>query len=272
MHAVQYEGNALIEDRLSVHEFKTNDGYFVGVFDGHGGWQVAELCAKRMHMYLEQNMKGKKSEQDIKRAIVEAFDQVENDALQVTKIGFHAGFAQTAYVGSCALVAVVHDDKLYVANSGDCKGVLLSQKQNGEMQNINVSKTFSANKKYEQERLKQQFPTEPDIYICKGRNQQACYVKGGLMPSRSIGDFRLKYSEFNFHTFAKELGYRRPIPHYTGPYITHEPDIQVFELTKNDKWLVLATDGMWDQISRKQSAQILSGVDFSRASDKTPNG
>ena len=44
-------------------------------------------------MYLEQNIKGKKSEQDIKQAIVEAFNQVENDALQVTKIGFHAGFA-----------------------------------------------------------------------------------------------------------------------------------------------------------------------------------
>ena len=38
VHAVQYEGNALIEDRLSVHEFKTSEGYFVGVFDGHGGW------------------------------------------------------------------------------------------------------------------------------------------------------------------------------------------------------------------------------------------
>jgi pyruvate dehydrogenase phosphatase len=92
------------------------------------------------------------------------------------------------------------------------------------------------------------------------------------MPSRSIGDFRLKYSEFNFHTFAKELGYRRPIPHYTGPYITHVPDIQVFELSKKDKWLVLATDGMWDQISRKQSAKIVGKIDFSRANEKNPLG
>lgn len=50
------------------------------------------------------------------------------------------------------LNSVVIDDKLYVANSGDCKGVLL--RNNGsaeepEYQAINISKTFSANKKYE---------------------------------------------------------------------------------------------------------------------------
>ena len=38
VNAVQYEGNALIEDRLSVHEFKTKNGYAVAVLDGHGGW------------------------------------------------------------------------------------------------------------------------------------------------------------------------------------------------------------------------------------------
>lgn len=143
----------------------------------------------------------------------------------MTKTSFHAGFAQTAYVGTCALVALVHDNKLFVANAGDCKGVLLSKQADGSLRNVNVSKTFSANKKYEQERLKKAFPKEADIFVCKQNDQKACYVKGGLMPSRSIGDFRLKYSEFNFHTFEKEMGFRRPIPHFTGPYITHEPDI-----------------------------------------------
>jgi pyruvate dehydrogenase phosphatase len=73
------------------------------------------------------------------------------------------------------------------------------------------------------------------------------------MPSRSIGDFRLKHREFNFHQFNRELGYRLPIPNYTGPYITHTPDVQVFELKKEDRFLVLATDGLWDEIKRKQS-------------------
>ena len=45
------------------------------------------------------------------------------------------------------------------------------------------------------------------------------------MPTRAFGDFRLKKSEFNFHNFSPDLGYRRPIPEFTGPYITHEPEI-----------------------------------------------
>ena len=92
------------------------------------------------------------------------------------------------------------------------------------------------------------------------------------MPSRSIGDFRLKYSEFNNHKFSKEEGYRQPIPTFTGPYITHEPDIQVFNLSKKDKWLVLATDGMWDEISRKQSAKIADEIDFSKAAEGESGG
>ena len=36
--------------------------------------------------------------------------------------------------------------------------------------------------------------------------------------------------------------------------MTHEPDIQVIELTKQDRYLVLASDGLWDEMSRKQAA------------------
>ena len=123
---LQLNGNAVNEDRVCCHQFKSFDGYFVAVYDGHGGWQVADMCARKMQIYLEKNLAGKTKERDVIKAIKKAFDQVEADALSVAKGCFEVGFAQTAYVGSCALVAIVHQDKLYVANAGDCKGVLLS--------------------------------------------------------------------------------------------------------------------------------------------------
>ena len=126
------------------------------------------------------------------------------------------------------MIGVVVDNKLYTASCGDSKGVLLREgklKDQVTFESINISKTFNANKKYEQERLKKQFSAEKDAFVCKRNDPKACYVKGGLMPTRSLGDFRLKFREFNFHNFEAELGYRRPIPQYTGPYISAEPDI-----------------------------------------------
>lgn len=78
------------------------------------------------------------------------------------------------------------------------------------------------------------------------------------MPSRAFGDVRLKHADFNFHYYSPELGYRRPIPkeNYSGPYINHLPDVQVFDLTERDAYLVLATDGLWDELNRKESARI----------------
>lgn len=63
-------------------------------------------------------------------------------------------------MGSCALVAVVIDNKVYVANAGDSKAVLLNKKEDGTLEHVKVSKTFNANKTYEQERLKKQFKDE----------------------------------------------------------------------------------------------------------------
>ena len=65
------------------------------------------------------------SDDQVKAAIETAFDKLEAELLTVAQTGFRAGFAKPAYVGSCALVAIVHGNKLYVANSGDSKGIML---------------------------------------------------------------------------------------------------------------------------------------------------
>lgn len=76
------------------------------------------------------------------------------------------------------MVAVVHNNKLYVANAGDCKGVVCSVDDKGEVNYKKVSKTFNANSKKEQARLRQSFK-DPDIYVCK--ESGACYVKVSLL-------------------------------------------------------------------------------------------
>eukprot|EP00347_Sterkiella_histriomuscorum_P014019 403362473 len=258
---MQYPANEPCEDRFNCYQFKNFDGYYAAVFDGHGGWQLSEYAMKKLHVYMDEALKGAKTDKQIIEAMNQAFNRVENDWIECAKASFDRGFPQSAYVGSCALVAIVHDNKLYVANAGDSKGVLLRTKPDGSFEPINISKTFNANKLYEQERLKAQFKNEKDIVRCRNNDSKACYVKGGLMPTRSFGDLRLKKNEFNSHGHPLDLGYRKPIPEFTGPYITHEPDVQVFDLTKDDQYFILASDGLWDEIKRRQAAEFVKGND-----------
>lgn len=82
------------------------------------------------------------------------------------------------------------------------------------------------------------------------------------MPSRAFGDLRLKHPEFNFHNYPPEHGYRQPIrkDNYSGNYISHIPEVQVFDLTEEDRFLVLASDGLWDEFNRKHSAEIANNL------------
>lgn len=106
---------------------------------------------------------------------------------------------------------------------------------------LKTNERLNAGEPSEQERLKNEFPAEPDIFKCLP-NTNYCYVKGRLQPTRSFGDFYLKNPEHNFTQLRT----------FTGPYITHKPKITTFPVNKNlGKTLVLATDGLWDELDEK---------------------
>ena len=177
----------------------------------------------------------------------------------MARLTFEKGFAAPSYVSSTALVTLVSNGKLYVANAGDSKAVLLRKVEGTDtFEQISLNETHSINKKVEQERLSKMFRGETDIYHCQRQpnGKTECYTKGGLQPTRSFGDFRLKFREFNFHKYNESLGFRLPIPIFTGPYISAEPDVRVIELTKDDKFIVLATDGLWKNFPKKDTKSV----------------
>ena len=107
-----------------------------------------------------------------------------------------------------------------------------------------VNERLNAGEKAEQERLAKLFPTEADIVMCWG----ACYTKGRLQPTRSLGDFYLKYKEYNF----------TKLDVFTGPYIVAEPIVTHFKLTDEHKNLVLASDGLWDELNGNDVHKVYS--------------
>jgi len=259
---IQYPSNNPIEDRWAVHQLEAIPGYLSMVFDGHGGWQVAEYAREQLPKVLEDVLTANKKrtfanhDEYITTSIKEAFDIVENNFLEVARNAYNIGFPDTGKVGACALVTLVHNGKVYAANAGDCKGVICKS-EGGRVTVRKVNRKLNANSKKEQQRLRQEF-TDDDIFVCKRGDEGACYVKNRLQPTRSFGDFRLKYPEFNNPKgLGTDHGYRMKIENFKGPYISHVPEIKIFELDRNDKYLILSSDGMWDELKNDDVAQIV---------------
>ena len=121
-----------------------------------------------------------------------------------------------------------------------------------------MNKKLNADSSYEKARLKKLFPNEEDIIRCKN-GDKVCYIKGRLQPSRSFGDLTLKYSEFNNpDKKSRSQGYRTHIPKFTGPYISYQPVIKVFEVDNTFEGFLLATDGLWDELKKDEVLEIVA--------------
>ncbi|KAI3751142.1 hypothetical protein L2E82_22188 [Cichorium intybus] len=123
-------------------------------------------------------------------------------------------------MGSTAVVAVVGDKEIVVANCGDSKAVL---SRGG------VTVPLSVEHK----------PDQPDelerIELLGGRviEWNGPRVMGVLATSRSIGDKQLK------------------------PYVISKPEVTVNKREDADEFMILASDGLWDVISNDSACDVV---------------
>ncbi|XWS37964.1 hypothetical protein CRYUN_Cryun19dG0090000 [Craigia yunnanensis] len=208
-----------MEDAVKVElGFMVKEGEkfdFYGVYDGHGGSRVAEECKERLHKGLmkeivDDNKEG--SEIDWGRTMERCFEKMDEEV--------NRGRLGEEMVGSTAVVAVVGNGKLVVANCGDSRAVLSSG-------GVSVALSFDHK------------PDRPDelerVEAAGGRviNWNGHRVLGVLATSRSIGDQYLK------------------------PFVTCKPEVTVRELTNRDEFLILASDGLWDVISNEVACRVV---------------
>ena len=132
----------------------------------------------------------------VKGALTQAFLRVEREYLYQVKTAFELGFGAVARTGACAIMALVQDDKLYVANAGDCRAVLGRRRRwawggggaEGVSEVIALSNDHNARELTEQAKLRKLHPHEGDVFTCK--RSSACYAKGRLQ----LGDVTKVYT------------------------------------------------------------------------------
>ncbi|KAK2726475.1 pyruvate dehydrogenase [acetyl-transferring]-phosphatase 1, mitochondrial-like isoform X2 [Artemia franciscana] len=196
---------------------------------------------------------------DIAASLEEAFlrldDDLSKEALASRKDQNVALATMTvAMSGAVSSVAHVHNNILSVANVGDCQAVLGTLGEDGRWMTTKLSSEHTVENSKELNRLFSEHPPkEKDSIIVMDR------LLGQLMPLRAFGDFRFKWEKAVIQEHAVPHFSKKAVPpnYCTPPYLTARPEIMQRHLSNNDKFLILATDGLWDQLTPSQAVKLV---------------
>ncbi|KAL6226729.1 hypothetical protein ACLB2K_000690 [Fragaria x ananassa] len=212
--------------------------HFFGVYDGHGGCQVANYCRERVHSALVEEIEIAKSglnestgeswQEHWKEAFTNCFMKVDAEVAgaPISTHSSSTGASEASVdhiapetVGSTAVVAVVCPSHIIVANCGDSRAVLYRGR---------VAMPLSVDHKPDREDEYERIEAAGGKVI----QWDGSRVFGVLAMSRSIGDRYLK------------------------PSIIPDPEVMFVSREKEDECLILASDGLWDVITNEEACDI----------------
>lgn len=164
--------------------------------------------------------------------------------------------------GCTACVAHISNGVLHVANLGDSRAVLGVQEPDGHWSAVSLTNDHNAENPDELQRILGEHP--PSEWKTVVRHDR---LLGLLLPFRAFGDVRFKWSadmlsrvyETRMDVLsAVSEAVRTLPPHYlTPPYLSAQPEVTRHHIRSADKFLVLATDGLWELMHRQTVVQLV---------------
>lgn len=195
---------------------------------------------------------------DMRKVIEEAFMRLDEDlskeALPKPGDPLNMKTMSVAMSGAVACVAHIDGPHLHVASVGDCCAVLGSLSDTNSWVAKKLIEEHNAFNQAEINRIINEHPYNESSTVIKMDR-----LLGQLAPLRSMGDFRFKWSrEIMTDLVAKHFGDQVIPPNYlTPPYLSARPDVVHYRLTPRDKFLILATDGLWDVMTPLQAVRLV---------------
>ncbi|XP_076956620.1 putative protein phosphatase 2C 42 [Bidens hawaiensis] len=239
------QANQVLEDQSQIESGPF--GTFVGVYDGHGGPDVARYVCDNLFRNFQATSGGVVTPETIRNA----FLQTENGFTNLVAQLFNSR-PGIATVGTCCLVGVIYQQTLFIANLGDSRAVLGKKVGNtGGLAAIQLSSEHNANLEEVRHELKDLHPHDPDIVALK---HGVWRVKGIIQVSKSIGDVYMKHAEYNNNQIAQKFR----LPEATVmPILSATPTILTHEIHPNDSFLIFASDGLWEHLSNEEAVEIV---------------
>ncbi|XP_068617591.1 pyruvate dehydrogenase [acetyl-transferring]-phosphatase 1, mitochondrial [Battus philenor] len=210
--------------------------------------------------YLLELSKTPRDESDVNSSLENGILQLDKDLSREVVEPFHingvvnAKTLSVALSGAVVCVSYINGPHLYVANIGDCNAVLGSMTDENEWVAKKITKEHNSENFDELKRIWNEHPDiERKTVIRRDR------LLGELAPLRSMGDYRYKWSTDLLSKIAVPIVGEKAIPanYHTPPYLTAKPDIFYHRLTPKDKFLIIASDGIWDMLTPLQAVKLV---------------
>mmetsp|Transcript_16762 Transcript_16762/g.30464 ORF Transcript_16762/g.30464 Transcript_16762/m.30464 type:complete len:465 (-) Transcript_16762:78-1472(-) len=212
------------------HSLKTA---LFAAYDGHGdgGELVSQFALYEVQHRLEKHAS---FNTDIEKAFKETFISVDESLKTEPDI-------EPLFAGATACAALLRDNKLIVANCGDSRAVIASRVKEGGKENFmahDLTVDQNPDSPGEQERIEQAGgfvspAPEPGLSARVWVDKKLTQI--GLAMSRSIGDHAVK-----------PLG------------VIAEPVVTQHELSDQDEFFIIATDGVWEFIESQEAVDLVA--------------
>ncbi|XP_017142089.1 pyruvate dehydrogenase [acetyl-transferring]-phosphatase 1, mitochondrial [Drosophila miranda] len=194
-------------------------------------------------------------QRDVSSELVHAFLQLDEALSHEALATIDVRTMGVALSGAVACLVHLEGLQLHVASTGDCGAVLgVLDPQTNQWQPKKLNIEHNADNMAEVKRILDEHPKEEhDTVIRNGR------LLSQLAPLRAFGDYRYKWSlDIMQKKVVPLIGEQAMAPnYYTPPYLTARPDVQQHELSVNDKFLVIASDGLWDFLSPSEVVSLV---------------
>lgn len=216
---------------------------FCGIFDGHGDWghYVSKSVRESLPKTILRNWKlssdhrcSTTSNQTPfgvwKQSLLRSCAVVDDDLVNTQSF-------DTFHSGTTGLTLIKQDDLLVVANVGDSRAVLATVEDGVDtITSVPLTYEFKPNTPHEARRIKQ----------CQGR--VFC-----LDDEPGVHRLWLPYDDAPGLAMSRAFG-----DHCVKNYgLISVPDVSQRSITNRDRFVVLATDGVWDVISNEEAVAII---------------
>lgn len=233
-----------------------NNNHLFGIFDGHGeyGDYCSYYAANNVPYYLEKEIQAAGG---LKALDGPNLDKIYSKAFTRCNKSLHKSNIDDSLSGTTGISVIVHGDTLFVANVGDSRAIIASE-IDGKLKYAPLSDDQTPFRKDERERLKKEgarimtleqiegnepihenWGAETGDFIDESGNPPRVWdsslERPGCAFTRSIGD-----------AVAEDVG------------VHAEPELLTWKLSPNDKFCVIASDGVFEFLTSQAVVDIVS--------------